>query len=289
MGIKIVTGKRPEPHITSEDDRYRNAAIFGKYVALLDVGQHLAPAIIASNTVRINSGDIVIGGVHARIPVGEYEDIDISGGAVGYNRLDAIVAVYRRVGGYENVSIEVVEGEPTTGEPSINTAKLITTYGNPPTEPNGNQPSMSASAYTDCDMYGNPLVEEKGAAVIALVKLTGVNIELVSPRGSTHFIGDDAPNFTNLKDRLDTMQAMIDSVTELATETERDLVSFSRTFPAEVDNKITEVNKSISELSTDMNYLYDELNGKINQIGIQTNDIAGRVERLEDRVTNLGG
>ena len=195
--IKIVTGKTEENHITSEDDRYKHAAIFGRYASILDVGEHLSPSIVSATTIRIASGDIMLGGTHGRIPFGSYEDVEIVSGTTGYNRMDAIVVAYKKFGGIESMAIEVVKGEPTTGTPVLDTDTLTSKYGLPPYDPGTGQYTQEFDS-NQLLMYGDPMTGDKACAVICTVTLEGVNIKEITQRAKTHALADDKINLTNI-------------------------------------------------------------------------------------------
>ena len=195
--IKIVTGKTEENHITSEDDRYKHAAIFGRYSSILDVGEHLSPSIVSATTIRIASGDIMLGGTHGRIPFGSYEDVEIVSGTTGYNRMDAIVVAYKKFGGIESMAIEVVKGEPTTGTPVLDTDTLTSKYGLPPYDPGTGQYTQEFDS-NQLPMYGDPMTGDKACAVICTVTLEGVNIKEITQRAKTHALADDNINLTNI-------------------------------------------------------------------------------------------
>ena len=195
--IKIVTGKTEENHITSEDDRYKHAAIFGRYASILDVGEHLSPSIVSATTIRIASGDIMLGGTHGRIPFGSYEDVEIVSGTTGYNRMDAIVVAYKKFGGIESMSIEVVKGEPTTGTPVLDTDTLTSKYGLPPYDPGTGQYTQEFDS-NQLPMYGDPMTGDKACAVICTVTLEGVNIKEITQRAKTHALAEDKINLTNI-------------------------------------------------------------------------------------------
>ena len=195
--IKIVTGKTEENHITSEDDRYKHAAIFGRYASILDVGEHLSPSIVSATTIRIASGDIMLGGTHGRIPFGSYEDVEIVSGTTGYNRMDAIVVAYKKFGGIESMAIEVVKGEPTTGTPVLDTDTLTSKYGLPPYDPGTGQYTQEFDS-NQLPMYGDPMTGDKACAVICTVTLEGVNIKEITQRAKTHALAEDKLNLTNI-------------------------------------------------------------------------------------------
>ena len=116
--MKIITGSTGKKHITSNNDGEFNQGIFGSGLIVLGNGEQLDATIVDNNTIRIKDGDIVMQGRHALIEPGNVEDITISTGSVGNNRIDLIVARYQMdvVTGYESITLEVLEGEESSGE-----------------------------------------------------------------------------------------------------------------------------------------------------------------------------
>ena len=247
--LKIVTGKTEENHITSEDDRYKHAAIFGRYASILDVGEHLSPSIVSATTIRIASGDIMLGGTHGRIPFGSYEDVEIVSGTTGYNRMDAIVVAYKKFGGIESMAIEVVKGEPTTGTPVLDTDTLTSKYGLPPYDPGTGQYTQEFDS-NQLPMYGDPMTGDKACAVICTVTLEGVNIKEITQRAKTHALADDKINLTNIFPTLYKISSEIVKVNN-------SLVSYSES----ANTKFSDIDESLETLASgirDTRYAVDE-------------------------------
>lgn len=130
--MKIVTGYRGVEHITSNDDQARNQGIFGTGNSILNIGNLFALTIVSATSVTIADGEGMLQGVHFRIEPGQTEQVDLSPGTPGYNRVDLICARYTKdaVTGVEDVSLVVIEGDPTDGtptEPTYNTTGDILT------------------------------------------------------------------------------------------------------------------------------------------------------------------
>ena len=128
--MKIVTGYTGTPHITSNDDQGRNQGMFGTGNYILDVGQKFNATLTNATTVTLEDGEGMMQGVHFRIEPGTTEDVTISPGTTGYNRIDLICARYTKEvsTGIENVSLVVVEGTPATGaasEPSYADGNIL--------------------------------------------------------------------------------------------------------------------------------------------------------------------
>lgn len=116
--MKIVTGRTGTPHITSDDDRANNAGTYGKNYYVLNINDCLSHEIISSNEIKINSGELMIQGTHARIEYGTSESVAIDDGQSGYKRIDLIVARYRKMSGMESVVLKVIKGTPATANPT---------------------------------------------------------------------------------------------------------------------------------------------------------------------------
>ena len=118
MGLKLITGKTGTAHVASADDRARIAATFGPGEYVVDSGNGcFAATIVDNNNISIGAGDLIAFGTHARIAYGDTEAVTIDSGAVGYNRIDLIVAEYKNTSGVESGTVKVIKGTPTTGTP----------------------------------------------------------------------------------------------------------------------------------------------------------------------------
>ena len=118
--MKIVTGYTGTPHISSNDDQGRNQGLFGTGNYVLDVGEKFDATLTNATTVTVEDGEGVMQGVHFRIEPGTTEDVTISPGTTGYNRIDLICARYTKDAGtgVEAVALVVIEGTPSTSTPS---------------------------------------------------------------------------------------------------------------------------------------------------------------------------
>lgn len=112
--MNIITGKTGKPHITAQQDRDINCAIFGNDCYVLPVGEQLKAEQQTSNTIRIRDGLLVMQGCAASIDSGAFDDVQIENGSQGVNRIDLIVARYTQEieNGFESVKIQVIKGTP---------------------------------------------------------------------------------------------------------------------------------------------------------------------------------
>ena len=294
--LKIVTGKTEENHITSEDDRYKNAAIFGRYASILDVGEHLSPSIVSATTIRIASGDIMLGGTHGRIPFGSYEDVEIVSGTTGYNRMDAIVVAYKKFGGIESMAIEVVKGEPTTGTPVLDTDTLTSKYGLPPYDPGTGQYTQEFDS-NQLLMYGDPMTGDKACAVICTVTLEGVNIKEITQRAKTHALADDKINLTNIFPTLYKISSQIVQVNnKLVSYSESANTKFSKIDEALLNlmqaikttqDKVKENSTNIAKNSEAIAQQNSAINSVIETMSTQIMHLDSSVQSLQSSVSSI--
>ena len=128
--MKIITGYRDDPHVTSQQERDTNIAIFGPGVHILKgVESELAATIVSANEIQIAAGMLVAEGCTATITKGTPESVAIDNGAQGMLRTDLIVARYTRDSGtnIEDMELAVLKGAPSTSSPVTpsHTAGLI--------------------------------------------------------------------------------------------------------------------------------------------------------------------
>lgn len=128
--MNIVTGYTGTPHVTANEAQALNQGIFGSENYVLDVGQKFSATLVDANNITIEDGEGVMQGVQFRIAPGETENVSISNGTLGYNRIDLICARYTKdpQTGIEAVSLVVIEGTPsasTPDEPDYNTGDIL--------------------------------------------------------------------------------------------------------------------------------------------------------------------
>lgn len=105
--MKIVTGRTGKPHVTSEDDRLLQQAIWKDD----GIFAYEESKMVDANTFRVMPINILFQGCHARILPGEYEDLRIDNGEAGKKRYDLIVARYEMdTDGIESINLVVIKG-----------------------------------------------------------------------------------------------------------------------------------------------------------------------------------
>ena len=115
----LVTGYAGKEHITSADQGSFNASFFGTGQFVMEAGQQFSASIVDNNTVRVLDGDMLMQGRHIRIPPDTYEDMTITTGTAGKNRIDLVCMTYEKdtSDGTEKAYLEVVKGTETEGTP----------------------------------------------------------------------------------------------------------------------------------------------------------------------------
>lgn len=116
----LITGYWGEPHVTVENDRGINAAIFGAGRFVLPVGNQFRAEYIGNNTVRVYDGKLIDNGAVAGIPAGQYIDLLIPEAGQGMNRNDLIVFQYSKDAAtlVESGNFVVIKGAETSGTPT---------------------------------------------------------------------------------------------------------------------------------------------------------------------------
>lgn len=116
----LITGYWGEPHVTAENDRGINAAIFGAGRFVLPVGNQFRAEYIGNNTIRVYDGKLIDNGAVAGIPAGQYVDLLIPETGQGLKRNDLIVFQYEKDAStlVESGVFVVVNGVETEGTPS---------------------------------------------------------------------------------------------------------------------------------------------------------------------------
>lgn len=127
----LITGYWGEPHVTAENDRGINAAIFGAGRFVLPVGEQFRAEYIGNNTIRMYDGKLMDNGAAAGIAAGEYIDLLVAEAGQGMNRNDLIVFQYSQDSStlIESGTFVVVKGTETSGtaaDPTLEQQDLLT-------------------------------------------------------------------------------------------------------------------------------------------------------------------
>ena len=127
--MKIITGYKAEPHITSQQDRNVNMGIFGTGAYIANLGNKLAATVVSANEITIADGLLIAEGCTAEVERGTSESMVIENGSQGMLRIDLIVARYTKASGtgVENMQLAVITGTPAASNPatpSYNTGSI---------------------------------------------------------------------------------------------------------------------------------------------------------------------
>ena len=116
----LITGYWGEPHVTAENDRGINAAMFGTGRFVLPVGEQFRAEYIGNNTIRMYDGKLIDNGAAAGIPAGEYVDLLIANAGQGMKRNDLIIFQYEQDAStlIESGKFVVIQGTETSGAAS---------------------------------------------------------------------------------------------------------------------------------------------------------------------------
>lgn len=131
MDNYLITGYWGEPHVTAENDRGFNAAVFGAGRFVLPVGERLRAEYIGNNTIRLYDGKLLDNGALAGIPAGKYVDLQVPEAGQGRKRNDLIVFQYKKnastlVETGEFVVVRGTETAATVSDPHLSQQDILT-------------------------------------------------------------------------------------------------------------------------------------------------------------------
>lgn len=118
--MNIITGYMGEPHVTAQQDRNINSAIFTTGVYILNIGSKMAATVVSANEVTIADGLVIAQGCAAEIARGTSESMTIDNGTQGMLRKDLIVLRYTKNAstGVEDMELDVIKGTPAASNPA---------------------------------------------------------------------------------------------------------------------------------------------------------------------------
>lgn len=118
--MEIIAGYVGEPHVTSQQERNTNIAIFGRDARIIGgVNSELEATVVSANLVEISDGMVVCEGCTAEVPRGTNDSLVIENGEQGMKRIDLIVARYSRNAntGAESMELVVIKGTSAASDP----------------------------------------------------------------------------------------------------------------------------------------------------------------------------
>lgn len=118
--MNIITGYKGTAHITAQQDRDINSAIFSTGAYILNIGSKLAATVVSANEVTIADGLVIAEGCAAEVARGTFESMTIDNGTQGMLRKDLIVLRYSRNAstGVEDMDLAVIKGTPSASNPT---------------------------------------------------------------------------------------------------------------------------------------------------------------------------
>ena len=119
--MNIITGYRGEPHVSSQQWRDENIALYGTGTYILNVGSKLAATVVSANEITIADGLVIAQGCTAEVERGTTESIAVDNGEQGLLRKDLIVLRYTRDAStnVEDMQLGIIKGTPATSNPSV--------------------------------------------------------------------------------------------------------------------------------------------------------------------------
>ena len=224
MAVNIVTGMTGIEHITSHDDRARNASQFGRGKYVLDIGRKFSATAVDDNLVRIQDGMCINQGTQMGIEPNDYADVEIDNGLLGTNRHDIIVMRYEKNEEtlLEKASLAVVKG--------VNSSEPVDPY-------------ITEGNILD----GGDLVDDMP---LYRVVIEGVNLVSVEPLFEV-FDGDIGSILEELDDKVDKVEGKGLSTNDYTNEDK-----------AKVDNIPTKISdlENDSDFVSDENYIHTDNN-----------------------------
>lgn len=208
----LITGYWGEPHVTAENDRGINAAMFGAGRYVLPVGKQFLAGYIGNNTVRVYDGKLIDNGAVAGIPAGEYIDFSIPNASQGMKRKDLIVFEYKLDSAtqVESGVFKVLYGTETSGTPAV---------------PALMQSDLLSGTAT-IDQMALYSVTVSGTAIGSTVKeyelapnAPSVLSELNTLENTVDDVKTDVAQLASIKTRLSTAESDIDALEESTTKT----------------------------------------------------------------------
>lgn len=124
--INLITGHKGTPHVTAKETGIFNEFAIGAGQYVLNFSNKFACLVESANSVKIQSGEILLQGRHINIPHGQTVSLTLRNGEQGKKRYDAIICRYTldTQTGLEKAELLVVESESSDTWPEEPTAQI---------------------------------------------------------------------------------------------------------------------------------------------------------------------
>ena len=121
--MKIVSGRTGSPHVTSQQFRQMLEGILGQDSYILTSGENLKPELSSNNLLKIRSGMMCHHGCISCVEIGTYDEVTLTNGSHGMQRIDLVVNRYTRNAETEVEKCEwkVITGTAKASSPAVPT------------------------------------------------------------------------------------------------------------------------------------------------------------------------
>lgn len=121
--MKIVSGRTGLPHVTSQQFRQMLEGILGQDSYILTSGENLKPELSSNNLFKIRSGMMCHHGCISCVEIGTYDEVTLTNGSHGMQRIDLVVNRYTRNAETEVEKCEwkVITGTAKASSPAVPT------------------------------------------------------------------------------------------------------------------------------------------------------------------------
>ena len=121
--MKIVSGRTGSPHVTSQQFRQMLEGILGQDSYILTSGENLKPELSSNNLLKMRSGMMCHHGCIYCVEIGTYDEVTLTNGSHGMQRIDLVVNRYTRNTETEVEKCEwkVITGTAKASSPAVPT------------------------------------------------------------------------------------------------------------------------------------------------------------------------
>lgn len=148
--MNIVSGRTGLPHVTSRQFRQMLEGIVGQDSYIFTSGENLEPELSSNNLLKIRSGMMCHHGCISSVEIGTYDEVELTNGSQGMQRIDLVVNRYTR---NPETEVEKCEWKVAMGTPDAN--------------------SPSVPAYTEGNLQDGDTVDE---CPVFEVHYNGINV-----------------------------------------------------------------------------------------------------------------